>query len=110
MSLIIYTLLAAEFIVRYLFDKPVRSDSAAPKRFAMDRGVKLMMLALGLDGVLIFIRSVYRTIELQDGWTGRIITNEALFSESSVRGRRRLLTTLTQTPWTACPSWLQCTR
>ncbi|KAG8990458.1 hypothetical protein FRB94_000290 [Tulasnella sp. JGI-2019a] len=41
--------------------------------------VKLMLWGLTIATVLILIRSVYRTIELLDGWGGPIITNQVLF-------------------------------
>ena len=63
--------------------------------------MKLMLVGLGLEGLFLFIRSVYRTIvstislspfsfvnicafqELADGWTGRIITTQVYFSKST---------------------------
>ncbi len=41
-----------------------------------------MIVGLALDGIFILIRSIYRTIELSDGWTGRIISTQVYFSES----------------------------
>ena len=64
-SVCIYLLLATEFLVRYTHDKPVRpvrEGAATEKRVALDRGMKLMLLALALAGVCILIRSIYRTI------------------------------------------------
>ena len=105
----VYLLLATEFLVRYHFDKPIKarsSGSAFSKSSALDRGMKLMIFGLALDGVFILIRSIYRTIvrfpsltvyspigsnsgmayqELSDGWTGRIITTQLYFSTSIVR-------------------------
>ncbi|KAI0748847.1 RTA1-domain-containing protein [Fomes fomentarius] len=81
----IYLLLATEFLVRYHYDKPIRprvdsGSSPAKKSFALDRGVKFMILGLALDGVFILIRSIYRAIELSDGWTGRIISTQVYFN------------------------------
>ncbi|RPD65158.1 RTA1-domain-containing protein [Lentinus tigrinus ALCF2SS1-7] len=80
-AVIVYLSLATEFLVRYRKDRPVRRSTAAPpKSFAVDRGVKLMIVGLALDGVFILIRSIYRTIELADGWTGRIINTQVYFN------------------------------
>ncbi|KAI0718446.1 RTA1-domain-containing protein [Cerioporus squamosus] len=77
----IYLAFAAEFLLRYHKDKPVRHASTAPpKSFAFNRGIKLMILGLSLDGIFILIRSIYRTIELSDGWTGRIISTQVYFN------------------------------
>ncbi|KAK0470203.1 RTA1 like protein-domain-containing protein [Desarmillaria tabescens] len=44
--------------------------------------VKLILLiaALAFSTICLFIRAVYRTIELSDGWTGRIITTQVYFN------------------------------
>ncbi|TFK87668.1 RTA1-domain-containing protein [Polyporus arcularius HHB13444] len=77
----IYLALAAEFLLRYHKDKPVRlASSAPPKSFALTRDIKLMIVGLALDGIFILIRSIYRTIELSDGWTGRIISTQVYFN------------------------------
>ncbi|KAI0353300.1 RTA1-domain-containing protein [Trametes cingulata] len=77
----VYLLLAAEFLLRYHFDKPFdRKDGVMPKSYAFDRGVKLMIVGLAFDGVFILIRSIYRTIELTDGWSGRIIQTQVYFN------------------------------
>ena len=87
-AVIVYLTLAIEFLVRYHYDRPIRrANPAPPKSFALDRGVKLMIFGLGLDGVFILIRSIYRTIELSDGWTGRIISTQVYFSACSALSR-----------------------
>jgi hypothetical protein len=96
-AICLYTLCAAEFLARYHFNKPVRRSRTAvtekdgekdgqeipvtetTRRRKMDARVKLMLLGLVLSTLFIFIRSIYRTIELLDGWTGRIITTEVYF-------------------------------
>ena len=61
----IYLCLAVEFLLRYHHDRPVRRMSSATKSYALSRGIKLMILALALDGLFILIRSIYRTIVSQ---------------------------------------------
>ncbi|KAH7344630.1 RTA1 like protein-domain-containing protein [Rhizoctonia solani] len=84
-AITIYTLLAAEFLLRYIFDRPVRqivssdSETARPKP-QLDTNITLMILGLSISTLFIYIRSIYRTIELLDGWTGSIITNQLYFN------------------------------
>jgi hypothetical protein len=84
----LYTLCAGEFLLRYHLDKPVRpapftekpgmKDDGPPTR-VMDTGIRLMLVGMAISTVFILIRSVYRTIELLNGWTGRIITTQLYF-------------------------------
>jgi hypothetical protein len=48
-------------------------------RDRLTRDMTKMILGLSIATVLVIVRSVYRTIELLDGWGGPIITNETLF-------------------------------
>jgi len=38
-----------------------------------------MVLGVGLSTLCMFIRGIYRTIELSNGWGGRIISTESYF-------------------------------
>ncbi|EJD50216.1 RTA1-domain-containing protein [Auricularia subglabra TFB-10046 SS5] len=77
-AIIVYVALALEFLLRYTLDKPLRTPTV--KRGALDRKLRTMVLALGVSTLFILVRTVYRTIELTDGWTGKIISNETLFN------------------------------
>jgi len=48
--------------------------------FAQGSKLSLQITALGISTLLIYMRSIYRTIELLDGWTGRIIQTEVYFN------------------------------
>ncbi|SJL17058.1 related to RTA1 domain protein [Armillaria ostoyae] len=89
-----YAILACEFLVRYTHNRPVsklfarkkRSDSLVtlsspntPRGF-MDTKIKIMIFALAFNTLCLFIRAIYRTIELADGWNGRIILTEVYFN------------------------------
>ncbi|KAF8609445.1 RTA1-domain-containing protein [Ceratobasidium sp. AG-I] len=81
-AITIYTLLAAEFLLRYYLDRPVRrptQDGEGP-RSRLDTRVSLMILGLFISTLFIYIRSIYRTIELLDGWKGQIIHNQLYFN------------------------------
>lgn len=48
-------------------------------RGALTRQMKLVLLAILVSFVMIYIRSVYRTIELAQGWHGFLITHQGYF-------------------------------
>lgn len=83
-AITVYVALASEFILRYAYNRPVRKVKTeshdASDDAPLDKKLKLMLLSLALSSLLIFIRSVYRTIELTDGWDGKIISTEVLFN------------------------------
>jgi hypothetical protein len=97
-AITIYVALASEFLWRCYTNKPVRVIStpddatvdskevptAVTGPGAITRRLKLMIFGLVFSTLVIFIRSIYRTIELADGWTGRIITTQVYFSQSSL--------------------------
>jgi len=86
-----------EYFVRYAKHAPIRDGSIRGKT---TRKMKVMIMAVAFVTLLLFIRcvinsgrrnsfrilkiynfrSIYRTIELADGWAGRIITTERYFS------------------------------
>ncbi|KAK7028773.1 RTA1 like protein-domain-containing protein [Favolaschia claudopus] len=80
--IIIFSILALDFTTRYLLDRPVRraDSSSTSSRKPMTPRLKVMSIALGFSTVVLFIRSVYRLIELNDGWNGRIIETEVYFN------------------------------
>ncbi|KAK0462227.1 RTA1 like protein-domain-containing protein [Armillaria novae-zelandiae] len=90
-----YAILAAEFFFRYIKNQPVysRIGSRATRQSEVTlasneqyfRGdlspkIKLMAIALSFNTLCLYIRAIYRTIELSDGWNGRIITTEVYFN------------------------------
>ncbi|RDB26463.1 Uncharacterized protein C17G6.02c [Hypsizygus marmoreus] len=81
----LYALCAIEFFVRYLKYAPVRQLSFAvgvssPVRGFLDKHMCWMCIALMFSTICLFIRAVYRTIELSDGWDGRIISTQVYFN------------------------------
>jgi len=112
-AITVYVACAAEFLFRFLRNKPlhaafqapledgvrptsIQSDAtvsepraAAPgseksqsfhSHPAISNNYKQMLFGLILSTLVIFIRSVYRVIELADGWGGRIIHTERYFN------------------------------
>lgn len=87
--MIAFTFLLSTFCLRLWRDQPFQSsrfgsrahDHNEPLTMTVNeqRNCRLLLSALGFSTLLIFIRSIYRTIELLNGWTGPIITNQRLF-------------------------------
>lgn len=79
-AITIYVSLAIEFLYRYYTKKPLRKPADTDVEGPLDTKIKLMIFGLCLSTSCIFIRAIYRTIELSDGWTGRIIRTEVYFN------------------------------
>jgi hypothetical protein len=81
-AITLYMVLAIEFIYRYLNDKPFqRPDNEPPTgSYFMDKKMKAVLFGSAFGSLALYVRSVYRTIELIDGWEGRIITTELYFN------------------------------
>lgn len=97
-TITVYATCALEFLYRYFHFRPIQGRSTAilqtrSRNNLQDatqtpggRGIltprlKLMILALLFNTLCLYTRAVYRTIELTDGWSGRIISTELYFSE-----------------------------
>ncbi|KAJ7627937.1 RTA1-like protein [Mycena polygramma] len=77
-AIITYSTLAADFLRRYHKDLPV---SPAPNdRGVIDGKLKTTIAALAFSTLVLFIRSIYRIVELASGWNGRIIHTEVYFN------------------------------
>lgn len=85
-----FCIVLADFVYHYLQRKPVRqfrfrktqpdaaipTDSVSP---SAEKKAKILISAIIASTVLVYIRSIYRDIELLDGWNGSIIENQTLF-------------------------------
>ncbi|KAI0778234.1 RTA1-domain-containing protein [Trametes elegans] len=88
-SITVFVVLMGEYFVRYFTDRPARQpkkDPATEESYAgSHRGVltpklKLMILSVLSMTLFLVIRSIYRMIELIDGFTGKIIQTEIWFN------------------------------
>ncbi|KAF7354226.1 hypothetical protein MVEN_01110400 [Mycena venus] len=77
--IVIFSALSLDFIQRYVRDKRVRVHENTP-RGVLSLNLKLMLAALAFSTTTLFIRSVYRIIELASGWNGRIIETQVYFN------------------------------
>ncbi|KAJ4464654.1 RTA1 like protein-domain-containing protein [Lentinula edodes] len=80
----VYLLCGAEFFFRYSRDQPLRDPGTLHegniRRGALSKRLQVQAGGLMFMTICLWIRSVYRTIELADGWTGRIITTQVYFN------------------------------
>ncbi|KAF8797441.1 hypothetical protein BYT27DRAFT_7237264 [Phlegmacium glaucopus] len=90
--IVVYVFCAGEFFIRYLQRLPVRGGAAESSEYnnskleftkgtgGMNHKTRLMVVALIFSTLCLLIRAVYRTIELSNGWNGRIISTQVLFN------------------------------
>ncbi|KAJ7607936.1 RTA1-domain-containing protein [Roridomyces roridus] len=78
--IIVFSALGADFFLHYQHDRPVRQITATSRRGVLTPKLKIMLSALVFSCVTLFIRSIYRIIELSGGWEGRIIHTEVYFN------------------------------
>jgi hypothetical protein len=88
-TLLIFLIMAADFGVRTVKAKKLHGDSAmnedlAARRIRRSKKFRYLLISLAVSAVLIFFRSVYRVMELSEGWKGRLMSNEkyVVFFES----------------------------
>ncbi|KAI6145077.1 RTA1 like protein-domain-containing protein [Pisolithus tinctorius] len=86
-AITLFVIFSSEFLLRYAYDQPLkppaddleRHQSIAYK-LGMDPRIKISLYAMGFNTTCLFIRAVYRTVELIDGWNGRIISTQLYFN------------------------------
>jgi hypothetical protein len=84
--LILFTALAAEFLIRFNSDRPrrhIRESGISHPRGTVDKPMKCMLSALVVIVILLVIRSIYRTVELSSGVRGKFMSTQWLFSTYS---------------------------
>ncbi|KAJ7245614.1 RTA1 like protein-domain-containing protein [Mycena haematopus] len=79
-TIYVFVLCAVEFLVRYLNNWPLGSSASGKTQVTLGPKIKLLLCALGFTTTCLFIRAVYRVIELSDGWSGRIIQTQVYFN------------------------------
>ncbi|KAL8699889.1 MAG: hypothetical protein Q9201_005753 [Fulgogasparrea decipioides] len=81
-TLLVFMLLCTDFAVRTVIRMNRMGEAALnPTHVTLRRSVKFraFLVALALSTVCIFIRSVFRVIELGEGWDGALMKNQTLF-------------------------------
>jgi len=75
--IVVFSICFVEYFIRYTKRAPIRSGAT---RGEITRKLMMMLGAVAFVTLLLFIRAIYRTIELAGGWTGRIIGTELYFN------------------------------
>ncbi|KAJ7464071.1 RTA1 like protein-domain-containing protein [Mycena latifolia] len=78
-----YVICAGEFLLRYIQHRPIASRAQLSPQTTpapLAPRMQLLLCALVFNTTCLFIRAVYRVIELSDGWSGRIIHTEVYFN------------------------------
>ncbi|PSR85679.1 RTA1 like protein-domain-containing protein [Coniella lustricola] len=52
---------------------------SSPLRGSVTKAMRLVLVGMVVSFIMIYIRSIYRTIELAQGWSGYLITHQAYF-------------------------------
>ena len=81
-TLLIFMCLSLDFALRTLKRAKSMGDEAfdpVHSRLRQSWSFKAFLIALSISTVCIFIRSVYRVVELSEGWSGALIKNQTLF-------------------------------
>jgi hypothetical protein len=78
-TLLVFLILSADFAIRTI--KSVKrgqalNDNVESRRLRQSGRFKWLLFSLTLSALLIFLRSVYRVVELSEGWKGELMTNE----------------------------------
>jgi hypothetical protein len=91
-SLVVYLILAAEFFMRYFKDRPLKQktvsekSSEAPSRGTITPRLFALSGALVFGSLCLFIRCVYRAIEIGSGFESPFSHTQVYLSEFTVGG------------------------
>ncbi|KAG1850051.1 RTA1 like protein-domain-containing protein [Suillus tomentosus] len=82
-AIVVYVTLASEFFLRLKFNSPFRHVEQ-PRvlekgQSAVSKNLRVLICAMAFCTLCIFIRSIYRTVELAGGWFGPVITTQHYF-------------------------------
>ncbi|KAI0724600.1 RTA1-domain-containing protein [Cerioporus squamosus] len=85
-SITVFVILMAEYFLRYSSDRPTgkgkkpQGSELAKQRPPLDTRMQLMIFSLVLMTIFLILRSIYRTVELIDGFDGPIIQTQVYFN------------------------------
>jgi hypothetical protein len=93
-----FCILGTDFLFRFYWNKPLPSalsnthanrDTTLPATISLRQPIassrfipiktRLMLVGVGITTIWVFIRCIYRIVELANGWTSRITTTQAYF-------------------------------
>ncbi|KAH9977061.1 RTA1-like protein [Lactifluus volemus] len=74
-----YCAFAAEFLIRYARERPIRYVPGEAYRGTMDIRLKCVLYAMFITTIFIIIRTIFRTVAFVDGWRGKVNSTQWLF-------------------------------
>lgn len=84
---LVFASFAMEYFIRFLKDKPIREKTphtrggvTGPDGRPWNRRLQLMSIGVAVSTGFLIIRSIYRTVELGDGWRGVVLRTQVYFS------------------------------
>jgi hypothetical protein len=80
-AMVVFTVLVIDFLRRVFLKKSFlqRSKHGLPDGNNLPKAYTWLLVAVFVSLTMIFIRSIYRTVELLQGWSGYLITHEGYF-------------------------------
>ncbi|KAG2078713.1 RTA1 like protein, partial [Suillus decipiens] len=82
-AILVYVALAVETLLHLRYNAPFRyveqPGIVEKGQRTVSKNLRLMLYAMAFCTLCIFIRSVYRTVELANGWNGPVISTERYF-------------------------------
>jgi hypothetical protein len=81
-AIIMYCVLAAEFLARYTWDLPIRRSAPVTNkvlRGTMDNRLNRMLQAMLIMTIFIMIRAIYRVVKFAGGLNGKVISTQWFF-------------------------------
>ncbi|KAH8799186.1 RTA-like protein [Flagelloscypha sp. PMI_526] len=80
-AITMFCLLTIEFFYRHYTCRPVRTGPDVPQtNGVVTNGLKVLFSGLAFNTVVLYVRAIYRLLELVDGWNGVIIQTEWYFN------------------------------
>ncbi|EAU82398.1 hypothetical protein CC1G_06708 [Coprinopsis cinerea okayama7 len=83
-AIVFYALLAVEYYIRFVIERPLNKINLAHKHYTargrLTKRIELMLVGLTFNTLCLFVRALYRTVELAEGWGGRILRTEIYFN------------------------------
>ncbi|KAG7086943.1 hypothetical protein E1B28_002860 [Marasmius oreades] len=81
-TMTVFIVLISEYAFRYVNNMPLRRTTKDPASHhsPLDTRRQILLFALVITTLLLFIRAIYRLVELGGGWSGKVAQTEWFFN------------------------------
>ncbi|KAI0275365.1 RTA1 like protein-domain-containing protein [Gloeopeniophorella convolvens] len=80
-AIVLFVALILEFNTRFAANRPINSVSIQGETHGVaDVPIKLVLIGISVSTFFIFVRCIFRTVELAEGWRGKLATTEWYFA------------------------------